>query len=145
MSPARLDIRSRQELMGRLGATGGPRSWRVAGLFVDILGEVETLALSPFGELEGTYGPVRIVGPEELLVERILVSVYPQRYEPADNCARKLVAVALNRYVEMDWQEVRRLAERPEYRILPALEKLISNIAHELGKPNPYDSQGPSH
>ena len=95
MSPARLDIRSRQELMGRLGATGGPRSWQVAGLFVDILGEVETLALSPFGELEGTYGPVRIVGPEELLVERILVSVYPQRYE--------------------------------------------------LGKPNPYDSQGPSH
>jgi hypothetical protein len=31
VSPARLDIRTRQELMGRLGARGGPRNWQVAG------------------------------------------------------------------------------------------------------------------
>lgn len=30
VSPTRLDLRSRQELMGRLGARGGPRSWQVA-------------------------------------------------------------------------------------------------------------------
>src|SRR5262245_18913405 len=39
VSPARLDVRSRQELMGRLAAQGGPRSWQVAGEFVDVLGE----------------------------------------------------------------------------------------------------------
>jgi hypothetical protein len=43
ISPGRLDIRTRQELMGRLGGRGGPRSWKVAGQYVDIPGEVETI------------------------------------------------------------------------------------------------------
>ncbi len=137
VSPTRLNLRTRQELMGRLEAKGGPRSWEVAGQYVDILGEVETLARTPFGELQAPYGPVRLVSPEDLLVERVLISVYPQPDEPADLCARKLIAVALAGQVEMDWQEARRLAERPEYRILPVLEKLVGEVAHELGKPSP--------
>ena len=69
-----------------------------------------------------------------------MISVYPRPYEPAAACARKLVAVALEGLVELDWREARRLAELPEYRILPALEKLVSEVAHELGKPSPYHS-----
>jgi hypothetical protein len=138
ISPARLDVRSRQERMGCLGATGGPRNWQVAGQYVDILGEVETLAQTPFDELQAPYGPVRLVSPEDLLVERILISVYPHPHEPAALCARKLIAVALSGQVELDWQEARRLATRPEYDILPALEKLVGEVAHELGKPSPY-------
>lgn len=141
--PGRLDARTRQELMGRLDARGGPRSWQVAGVYVDILGEVETLANTPFTELKAPYGSVRLISPEELLVERVLVSVYPQPYEPAEQCARKLAAVALAGLVEMDWAEVRRLAARPEYRILPELEKLLGEVAHELGKPGPGHPQGP--
>ena len=140
LSPARVDIRTRQELMGRLGATGGPRSWQVAGQYVDILGEVETLAETPFAELQAPYGPVRLVSPEDLLVERVLIAVYPQRYEPAEACARKLMAVALAGQVEVDWQEVRRLADRPEYRILPVLKHMLGEVARELGKPYPYHS-----
>ena len=52
----------------------------------------------------------------------------------------KLIAVALSGQVELDWQEARRLAERPEYSILPALEKLVGEVAHELGKNSPYHS-----
>jgi hypothetical protein len=140
ISPGRLDIRTRQELMGQFSARGGPRSWQVAGHFVDILGEVETLAATPFDELQAAYGLVRLVSPEDLLVERVLISVYPQPDRDAEQCARKLAAVALAGLVEMDWPEVRRLAERPEYRILPALTKLVGEVAHELGKPSPYDS-----
>ena len=140
ISPSRLDLRTRQALMGRLGGRGGPRSWQVAGVYVDILGEVETLARTPFHELQAPCGPVRLVSPEDLLVERLLISVYPQRHEPAELCARKLIAVALSEQVEVDWPELRRLAERPEYRILPVLEKLVAEVAHELGKPNPYHS-----
>ena len=140
VSPTRLDIRTRQELMGQLGASGGPRNWQVAGQYVDILGEVETLARTPFDELQAPYGSVRLVSPEDLLVERVLISVYPQPYEPAEQCARKLIAVALCGQVEVDWQEVRRLAGGPEYRILPVLEKLVDNVAHELGKSSPYHS-----
>src|SRR2546429_3292259 len=50
ISPPRLDIRTRQELMGQLGARGGPRNWQVAGQFLDILRQVETLARTPFAE-----------------------------------------------------------------------------------------------
>lgn len=140
ISPVRLDIRSRQEVMGRLGASGGPRSWQVAGQYVDILGEVETLARTPFDELQAPYGPVRLVSPEDLLVERVLISVYPQRYEPAELCARKLIAVALAGQVDVDWAEVRWLAVRPEYDILSVLEKLVGDVARELGKTSPYHS-----
>jgi hypothetical protein len=115
------------------------------GQYVDILGTVETLAQTPFDEMEAPYGRVRLVSPEDLLVERVLVSVYPQRDEAADACARKLIAVALGGQVELDWQEARRLAARPEYRILPVLETMVGQIAHELGKPDPYHPQGPAH
>ncbi|SRR5258708_793288 len=143
VSPTRLDIRKRQELMGQLGARGGPRNWQVAGQYVDILGEVETLARTPFDEIEAPYGRVRLVSPEDLLVERVLISVYPQRDESAEACARKLIAVALSGQVEVDWQEVHRLAERPEYRIVSALETIVSIVAIEIGKTSPYHSQRP--
>jgi hypothetical protein len=106
---------------------------------------VETLARAPFEELQAPYGTIRLVSPEDLLVERILISVYPQPYEPARLCARKLIAVALAGQVEVDWPEARRLAGRPEYRILPELERLVNEVAHELRRPNPYDCQGPAH
>jgi len=34
-------IRKRQEIMGQLGAKGGPRNWQVAGIYLDLLGPVE--------------------------------------------------------------------------------------------------------
>ena len=141
--PSRVDLRTRQELMGCLGARGGPRNWQVAGQYVDLLGEVETSARSPFDELQAPYGPVRLVSPEDLLVERVLVSVYPRPDEPAEQCARKLIAVALAGQVEMDWQEVRRLAQQPEYAILSVLENIVNNVANELDKPSPYHSERP--
>ena len=140
VSPARVAVRTRQELMGQLGARGGPRSWEVAGQYVDILGEVETLARTPFIQLEAPFGPVKLISAEDLLVERVLISVYPQTFEPAAVCARKLIAVGLAGQVELDWEEAKRLAGRPEYNILPQFEKLVNQTAHELGKKSPYDS-----
>lgn len=138
VSPARVAMRTRQDLMGRLGAQGGPRSWEVAGQYVDILGEVETLARTPFSQLDAPYGPVKLISAEDLLVERVLISVYPQAFEPAAACARKLIAVGLAGQVELDWEEARRLAGRPEYNILAQLEKLVNETAHELGQKSPY-------
>jgi len=145
VSPARLDLRTRQELMGSLGALGGPRNWQVAGQFVDILGEVEKYSATPLRAIQGPYGPVRLITPEDLLVERVLVAVYPQPDAAAEACARKLIGVALAGHLEMDWAEARRLAQRPEYRILPELERMVAEVAHELGKSSPYHSQGPAH
>jgi hypothetical protein len=139
LSPAGLSLRQRQEIMGRLGAQGGPRSWQVAGLFVDLLGPLETLARTPLRKLEGPYGVVQIVQPEELLVERVLVSIYPQAHPPARECAKMLVAVSLRGQMGMDWQEVRRLARRPEYGILRECEVLMREVANEIKVNSPLD------
>ena len=138
--PSRIDLRTRQELMGLLGGKGGPRSWEVCGTYVDILGEVEHLSAAPFGKLEGPYGSIKLASAEELLVERVLVSVYPGPNEAARLCALKLAAAGLEEQVEIDWAEVRRLAERPEYGIFRELGALVSEAADELGKKSPYYS-----
>jgi hypothetical protein len=139
LTPAVLSLRERQEIMGQLGAQGGPRSWQVAGAFVDLLGSLESLARTPLRNLQGPYGVIQIVQPEELLVERVLVAIYPQAHPPARECAKMLVAVALKGHLGMDWKEVRRLAGRPEYRILAECKALVRETANELKLKSPLD------
>lgn len=140
LRPKAVPLRERQEIMGQLQGQGGPRSWQGAGQFVDLLGPLESLARTPLRKLAGPYGLVQIVQPEELLVERILVSVYPQESVPARQCARKLAAVALGGALGLDWNEVERLARRPEYRIFPECEKVVEEIANELKVQSPFHS-----
>ncbi len=45
---ATLPVRERQEIMGLLGAKGGPRNWQVAGMYFDLLGPVESFARTPY-------------------------------------------------------------------------------------------------
>ena len=139
LTPAPLPLRERQKIMGQLGAQGGPRSWQVAGAFVDLLGPLESLARTPLRNLQGPYGLIQIVQPEELLVERVLVAIYPQSHPPARQCAKMLAAVALKGQLGMDWQEVRRLAGRPEYRILAECKALVREAANELKTTSPFD------
>ena len=82
--------------MGLLGATGGPRSWQVAGMFVDILGFAESFARTPYRRVQAPYGDVLVMKPEDLLVERVLVSVYPGENLAARDCAKKLIAMILD-------------------------------------------------
>ncbi len=68
--------------MGQIGATGGPRSWKVAGLFVDILGLLENEATTPYGRIS--------IAPAELaVVERTLLAFYPQPDPEARTVAKK--------------------------------------------------------
>src|SRR5262249_13021361 len=60
-------LRLRQEILGELGAQGGPRSWEVAGLFVDLLGVVEKDGRAPVRQLQAPFGVVNLLDPEELL------------------------------------------------------------------------------
>jgi hypothetical protein len=139
---ATLPIRDRQELMGLLGAKGGPRNWQVAGMFLDLLGPAESFARTPYRRLEGPCGPVFIMKAEDLLVERILISVYPQADQTARDCAKMLIAVALREQVAMNWSEVRRVAQLPEYRNLKECEDLVQQVADELKLKNPMHPAG---
>ncbi len=137
---ATLPVRERQEIMGLLGGNGGPRNWQVAGMFLDLLGPVESFARTPFRRVEAPYGPVLLMKPEDLLVERVLVSVYPEQNQTARECARELVVVALAGAVKMDWKEVLRIANLPEYRNLAQCRALVSEVANELKIESPFDS-----
>lgn len=135
-----LGARFRQEIMGRLGAVGGPRSWQIVGLFVDVLGSFENLSRSPIRKLATPFGAVSLAPPEELLVERVLISTYPQPYPPARDCACKLAAAALQNEIELDWLEVRRLADHRAYRNWPDVRALVNEQAKTLKIRSPYHS-----
>jgi hypothetical protein len=137
---ASLPIRERQEVMGLLGAKGGPRNWQVAGMFVDVLGFAESFARTPYRRVQAPYGDVLVMKPEDLLVERVLVSFYPGENLAARDCAKKLIAMILDGIVPVDWAEVRRLANLPEYRNLSECVKLVKEVADELKIKNPLHS-----
>jgi hypothetical protein len=138
-SAARPPIRVRQEIMGLLGAEGGPRNWKVAGMYFDLLGPAESFARTPYRRVEGPYGSVLVMKPEDLLVERVLVSVYPEMNPTARECARTLAGVALRGQIEMDWREVLSVAQHPEYRIAEECKMLVSKVANELNIKSPFD------
>ena len=137
---ASLPLRERQEVMGLLGATGGPRNWQVAGMFVDVLGFAESFARTPYRRVQAPYGDVLVMKPEDLLVERVLVSVYPGENSAARDCARELAVVALTGAVNLDWSEVLRIANLPEYRNVKECKTLVNEVAHELKIKSPFDS-----
>jgi len=139
-TPTSLTPHLRQEIMARLGAIGGPRSWQVAGAFVDVLAGFENLARTPIRTLNGPYGEVRISPVEELIVERVLIGHYTGEYPPAIACAKKLIAAALQGEVETDWQEVRRLAESGAYQNWDRVKALIDEQAEILQVRSPGDS-----
>ena len=135
-----LTVRLRQEIMGQLRAKGGPRSWEVAGAYIDILGSFENLARTRVRTIVGPFGDVKVSPVEELIVERVLVSKYPQDYPPALDCAKKILAAALQDEIEVDWTEVKRLANASAYANWPEVKALINEQAETLQVRSPYDS-----
>lgn len=134
-----IPLRLRQQVMGELSGQGGPRSWEVAGLFVDLLGVVEQEARTPVRQVQAPFGPVNLLDPEELLVERILISIYPTPNASAGACARELLMVALGGAVQMDWAEIRRLAESADYKVFDEVQRLVREVCRELKVPSPYN------
>jgi hypothetical protein len=134
---ATLPIAQRKEIMRLLDAKGGPRNWQVAGMYLDLLGPVESFARTPFRRVEAPYGSILLMKPEDLLVERVLVSFYTGENKTARDSAKILAAVALRKEIEMNWDEVRRLANLPEYRNLPQCVQLVKEVADELKVKSP--------
>src|ERR1035437_10622407 len=100
---ASLPVRERQEIMGLLGAKGGPRNWQVAGMYLDLLGPVESFARTPYRRVQGPFGEVQVMKAEDLLVERVLISAYPEKNQAARECAKKFIAVVLGGAIAVNW------------------------------------------
>jgi len=128
----RVSLRRAQELMGSIGAKGGPRSWQVAGLYVDILGLLENEARTPLRVINTSLGPVKLIPPELVLVERTLQAFYPCIDEEAKTVTKKMLAVCLEGQTEVDWTEVDRLAALPDFGVQQELRQLRSEVEDEL-------------
>jgi len=129
---ATLPVAERKEIMSLLDAKGGPRNWQVAGMYLDLLGPVESFARTPFRRVEAPYGSILVMKPEDLLVERVLMSFYLGESQTARDCAKKFISVILTGGVAVNWNELRRLANLPEYRNLPQCVQLVKEVADEL-------------
>jgi hypothetical protein len=137
VNKATLSADERKEIMGLLAAKGGPRNWQVAGMYLDLLGPVESFARTPYRRVDAPYGSILVMKPEDLLVERVLMTFYLGESQTARDCAKKLVAMILDGVIPVDWNEVRRLANLPEYRNLPQCVQLVKEVADELKIKNP--------
>ena len=130
---APIPLRKAQDIMAQLGATGGPRSWKVAGLFVDILGLLENEAQTPLRTVQTPYGPVSLMPVELVLVERTLLAYYPRPDDEAKGVARKLMAVCVKDSTPVDWKEVARLAALPSFNIVRELDEMKREVSRENG------------
>ena len=127
---APIPARVAQELMARLGGVGGPRSWKVCGLFVDMLGFLENEAQTPLREVQTPYGKISLIPFEHTLVERTFIAVCPTRCDADYRVAKKMAACAVANPALCDWDEVMRVAELPAYKIkdeIMALKKEVEN------------------
>ena len=137
---ATLSVPERREVMALLDAKGGPRNWQVAGMYLDLLGPEESFSRTSFRRIEAPYGSFLVMKPEDLLVERVLMMFYLGESQAARECAKKLAAVMLTKGLPVDWNEVLRVANRPEYRNVKQCKALVREVADELQIKSPLDS-----
>ena len=127
-----LDERARL-MRERLHAQGSLRTWKVAHHFIDLLGELETVSEHSLKSLETPLGEVVLMPIEELIAERVFIARGWQSPNiEAENCAKKLLATALNGDFEVDWKEAERIAALPIYDCLNHLKDLRSEVEKEL-------------
>ena len=127
-----IPLRLAQDLMAELGAEGGPRSWLVAGLYVDLLGVFENESVVPCRDVDTPCGSVRLMPAELAIVERVLLAYYPDKDSDAREVAKKMISVCISGATKVDWQEVERLAALPDFRVTDELHALINEVRDEI-------------
>ena len=107
-----------------LGGTCVGRNWQVCGLFVDLLGIVESETSKEYRELVTPYGKVSILPPELALVERVFYSLDSEECVAS---ARQMIAAALEDPA-FDWCEAERLAGLPDFIVLSELRAMREDV-----------------
>lgn len=118
-------LRLIKDVLEPLGGKCIGRNWQVCGIFVDMLGIVESETVKEFKELETPYGKVSILPPELALVERVFYAIDSEECVAS---ARQMMASALEDR-DFDWNEAERLADLPSFKVLPELRKLKAEVA----------------
>jgi hypothetical protein len=131
--------RDRGTILTPAGEPISIRSWKIAGVIVDLLGRLETSARGPLQRL----GSINLIQIEDLIAERLLIATVPQFDAARWQVAKVLLATGWKNLVTLDRDELRRIARSPDYRVGDELEKMIQEIERELnlsGKDAPDES-----
>ncbi len=124
-----IPLRLMSDIMLRLGGKSLGRNWQVCGIYVDFLGLLESETVLPNRELDTPYGRVYFLPPELALVERIIFAESSAECLPS---ARQMMAAALQDE-RFDWAEARRLADLPDFKVLPQLEAMRKELSDGNG------------
>ena len=124
-----IPLRLMADVMSRLGGKSLGRNWLVCGIYVDFLGLLESETVLPNRELETPYGKVYFLPPELALVERIIFAESSAECLPS---ARQMMAAALQDG-QFDWAEARRLADLPDFKVLPRFEAMRKELSDGSG------------
>ena len=114
-----------QEIAERLGGKGLGRNWLICGLYVDILGLLESETDLPDRIVQTPYGEVRMLPPELALVERVL---FAEQDAECVASARQMMAAAL-KDANFDWVEAERLASLQDFSVLSQMRRLKEEIS----------------
>lgn len=117
-----------QEVAESLGGKGLGRNWLICGLYVDILGPLESETIKAERSVLTPYGEVKMIAPELALVERIL---FAEQDKECIRSARQMMASAINDEL-FDWSEAERLADLSDFKVLDSLRKLREDVTNEL-------------
>ena len=114
-----------QEIAESLGGKGLGRNWLICGLYVDLLGLLESETMLPERVVKTPYGDIRFLPPELALVERIL---FAEQDAECVASARQMMAAALSDS-HFNWPEAERLANLPDFKVLPDLVRLKKEMS----------------
>ncbi len=120
-----------REIMVRLNgeSTGTRRQWKIDGVFVDLLGEIETAQAPKYRFLQTPEGEIQIMPAEEILVERIFVAYSKTPpLEEALTAAEKMLMAAIKMKEDFDWIYARNLAKSSAYDVGEKLQSLMERF-----------------
>ena len=133
LNPQPVPLRRAQDLMGRLKATGGPRSWRVGGLYVDLLGLLENEARTALRRIDTPCGTISVIPVEQILVERVLSAFYPasdsEARDAGEEAAGGLSGRGGRRSIGTRWTG---LAASPSFGVAEQMAGLKAEVEREL-------------
>lgn len=133
-SPSEDDCLSVMQFIPGAKSNGG-RCWQVQGLWVDLLGELNSLSNCGASKLPTPLGSVVLIAVEDLLAGRVFSARKWTGFNAEeDQCARKLMSTVLSGGVRIDWDEARRIAASPKYDCLADFQAMRAEVEAELAK-----------
>jgi hypothetical protein len=125
------DVRAR--VMASLGCERGQRLFILDGVVLD-LGGVASIYSKNFVEIQTPAGSILMESVEESLIQRILSGVYPQVLQEQIDAAKLIIAQGLAGNLNIDWNEVKRIAEMPGFKVGANFEALYKEVELELAQ-----------